>query len=308
MPGNFGPSSGLPRRTFIAGAAAATTAVALAGCSEPTEFLGAATPLAIERRYVMSGTAVLEVKIVGAGTPIVLVPGFARGASDFEEIMQGLAARGYRAIAVNARGCEGSTGPWARTTIYEIADDLYAVIKDLGLGPVHVVGHAAGGRYARMLATRNPENVKTVIILSSGGKFEDKERFATFFGAVMKTIAGEISPAEMDAAMLASGAFAAGNDPSPWRTGWWPVATAQAKGGENVKAEEYSQAGGRPMLALYGKEDMVAPPRNSLALKDELAGQVTVMGLDHAAHNMLQEQPTAIIEAIDDWIRSDLPR
>jgi hypothetical protein len=33
-----------------------------------------------------------------------------------------------------------------------------------------------------------------------------------------------------------------------------------------------------------------------------------VMGLDHAAHNMLQEQPTEIIEAIDDSINSDLPR
>lgn len=180
--------------------------------------------------------------------------------------------------------------------------------RTLGLGPVLVVGHATGGRHARMLATRHPESVKSVIILSSCGKFEDEERFAIFFGAVKKTIAGEISPAEMDAAMLASGAFATGNDPSTWRTGWWPVATAQAKGGENVKAEEYSKAGGRPMLALYGKEDMVAPPRNSLALRDELAGQVTVMGLDHAARNMLQEQSKAIIEAIDDWIKADLPR
>ena len=46
----------------------------------------------------------------------------------------------------------------------------------------------------------------------------------------------------------------------------------------------------------------------AVALRDELAGQVTVMGLDHAAHNMLQEQPKAIIEAIDDWIKADLPR
>jgi pimeloyl-ACP methyl ester carboxylesterase len=170
-----------------------------------------------------------------------------------------------------------------------------------------VAGHAAGGRYARMLATRHPESVKTVIILSSGGRFEEKEQFATFLGAVMKNIAGDISPPDMDAAMLASGAFASGNDPSPWRTGWWPVAAAQAKGGENVKAEEYSRAGGRPMLALYGKEDKVAPPRNSLALKEELGNQVTVMGINRAAHNMLQEQPTAIIEAIDAWIKAELP-
>lgn len=272
--------------------------------------VSAATPLPVEHhlpvvhRYVQSGAAVLEVKIVGTGTPIVLVPGFARGASDFYEIAQGLAARGYSAIAVNARGIEGSTGPWANTTIYEIADDLNAVIRDLGLGPVHVVGHAAGGRYARMLATRHPDSAKTVVILSSGGKYEDKDRFAIWLGAVTKTLKGEIAPPEMDAAMLASGAFAAGNDPSPWRTGWWPVATAQAKGGENVKAEEYAKAGGRPMLAIYGKEDGIAPPQNSLALKDELGDQVTVMGLDHAAHNMLQEQPVAIIEAIDHWIKA----
>jgi len=167
---------------------------------------------------------------------------------------------------------------------------------------------AGGGRYARMLATRHPESVKTVVILSSGGKYEDKDRFAIWLGAVMKTLKGEITPPEMDAAMLASGAFAAGNDPSPWRTGWWPVATAQAKGGENVKAEEYSKAGGRPMLAIYGKEDGIAPPQNSLALKDELGDQVTVMGLDRAAHNMLQEQPVAITDAIDNWIKAALPR
>ncbi|MFM1987959.1 MAG: hypothetical protein RJA99_916 [Pseudomonadota bacterium] len=276
--------------------------------SSPEAAKAAPARHAMEQRRVRSGSAVLDVRIVGTGKPLVLVPGFARGAADFAEIMQGLAARGYRAIAINARGCEGSTGPWAKTTLHEIADDLHAVVEDLGIGPVHVAGHAAGGRYARMLATRHPESVKSVILLSSGGQFEDKERFATFLGAVMKNIAGDISPAEMDAAMLASGAFASGNDPSPWRTGWWPVATAQAKGGEHVKAEEYSKAGGRPMLALYGKEDGVAPPRNSLALKEALGGQVTVMGIDRAAHNMLQEQPAAIIEAIDAWIKAESPR
>ena len=108
---------------------------ALASCSTEKSAgggtAGTTASGAIEQRHVKSGTALLDVKIVGTGTPIVLVPGFARGAADFEEIMQGLAARGYRAIAVNARGCEGSTGHWAKTTIYEIADELYAVIKDL---------------------------------------------------------------------------------------------------------------------------------------------------------------------------------
>ena len=97
-------SGGVPRRAVIAGAATATAALALAGCSTAPGGapVGAATLLATEHRYVDSGTAVLDVKIVGTGTPIVLVPGFARGAADFEEIMQGLAVRG--------RGAQGRVG------------------------------------------------------------------------------------------------------------------------------------------------------------------------------------------------------
>jgi pimeloyl-ACP methyl ester carboxylesterase len=241
---------------------------------------------------------VLDVRIVGHDEPIVPVRSFARGMADFDAMMRGLAANGDQAIAANARGCEGSVSPWASTRIYEIADDLVAVIKEIKLGSVHVVGHAAGGRYARMLATRHPDSVKTVVILSSGGTYKDKERFVTFTGAVMKTVGGEILPADMDAAMMASGAFAPGNDPSPWRSGWWPVAVAQAKGGEGVKSEEYAKAGGRPMLALDGKEDKVAPPQNSRALKDSL-WTVTVGGVDNAAHNMLQEPPEAMVNAVD---------
>ena len=103
-PGTDPPSSGLPPRAFIAGGTAATAALALAGCSTAPGGapVGAATLLATEHRYVDSGTAVLDVKIVGTGSPIVLVPGFARGAADFEEIMQGLAVRG--------RGAQGRVG------------------------------------------------------------------------------------------------------------------------------------------------------------------------------------------------------
>jgi hypothetical protein len=41
--------------------------------------------------------------------------------------------------------------------------------------------------------------------------------------------------------------------------------------------------------------------------KDELTGQVTVVGLDRAAHNVLREQPRAHIKAIDHWINAELP-
>ena len=54
-----------------------------------------------------------------------------------------LAERGYQAIAVKPRGVEFSSGPWAKTTIYEIAENRHRVIKALDTGPLVAVGHAA---------------------------------------------------------------------------------------------------------------------------------------------------------------------
>ena len=78
------------RRRFIGGGAAAAAAVAvggaaLASCSTEKSAgggtAGTTASGAIERRHVTSGAAVLDVKIVGTGTPIILVPGFARQTS-----------------------------------------------------------------------------------------------------------------------------------------------------------------------------------------------------------------------------------
>jgi len=46
----------------------------------------------------------------GQGETVVLIPSWARGASDFDQLIVALADAGYRAIAVNPRGIEGSEG------------------------------------------------------------------------------------------------------------------------------------------------------------------------------------------------------
>jgi len=113
---------------------------------------------------------------------------------------------------VNPRGVELSGGPWAETTIYEIAEDLHNVIETLDIGPLVAVGHAAGGRYVRILATEHPEDVQGLVLLSSGGKFENKEKFDRFLDAVMRNIRGEITPKEMKQVMSTTGSFARSSD------------------------------------------------------------------------------------------------
>lgn len=47
------------------------------------------------------------------------------------------------------------------------ADELAAVIADLGVGPADVVGHSMGGQLAVYLAARSPDSVRTVVMIDS---------------------------------------------------------------------------------------------------------------------------------------------
>jgi pimeloyl-ACP methyl ester carboxylesterase len=108
----------------------------------------------------------------GKGTPIVFVHG---GGSDYSEWDHhlGAFAEHYRAIAFSARYNYPNTNK--RQPGYSpvvAADDLAGLIKKLGLGKVHVVGHSLGGQTALFLALKHPELVRTLTLSDSGVHFK----------------------------------------------------------------------------------------------------------------------------------------
>jgi len=108
----------------------------------------------------------------GKGTPIVFVHG---GGSDYSEWDHhlGAFAEHYRAIAYSGRYNYPNTNK--RQPGYSpvvAADDLAGLIKKLGLGKVHVVGHSLGGQTALFLALKHPELVRTLTLSDSGVHFK----------------------------------------------------------------------------------------------------------------------------------------
>ena len=252
---------------------------------------------------VPSGDAVIEAKMAGAGPAVVMIAGFARGVADLARLSQALAAAGHQAVAVNMRGAEGSSGPFAQLTVDTMVADVEAVTQALGLKRFHVLGHAMGGRLARYFATRRPDMIKTVIVLASGGRPRVRVGIQQFTDAVRQALAGEISADAMDRAMLACGLVAPGNSPRAYRTGWWPNARALSEAWSQKTIDDYLTAGGRPMLVLYGAEDGIVPVANVLPLREELGDQVRLVEIAGAGHCMQEEQPHAVEAALIDWLR-----
>jgi pimeloyl-ACP methyl ester carboxylesterase len=115
------------------------------------------------RFYEVHG-AKLYVQIYGHGAPIVFLHGgmvffdnsFARQRDYF--------ASDRTVIGIDQRGYGHSPdGPWSLS--YKLmADDTAAIIEQLGLGPVDVVGHSDGADLALVLVRDHPELVRRLVI------------------------------------------------------------------------------------------------------------------------------------------------
>jgi pimeloyl-ACP methyl ester carboxylesterase len=124
----------------------------------------------VEHRRINVGRLELHVAELGVGEPVLLLHGFPAGWADWQEQMQALAARGFRAIAPDLPGY-GQSDQLPRTLDYRsslVAGDLAQLIRALGLLQVHVIGHDWGGTLAYCLASQHPELVGKLVVLNAG--------------------------------------------------------------------------------------------------------------------------------------------
>lgn len=241
----------------------------------------------------------------GHGPTVLMLPGFARGAADFDNLAASLAANGYRAVQPHPRGLAGSAGPMTGVTFADLAADVAAAIEDSGERPVVVIGHALGNRIARMLAAKRPDLVKAVVLLAAGGKVPPRPAAAN---ARARAIDPALSARDrLEATRVAY--CAPGNDPSPWFNGWQlSVAGMQEHAVNTAKLEEWWTAGEKvPLLVVQGRQDVFAPPENGYRLKAEVGDRAQLVDIDNAGHALLLEQPHAIHAAVLSFLKRVAP-
>ncbi|MBX3664953.1 MAG: alpha/beta fold hydrolase [Burkholderiales bacterium] len=251
---------------------------------------------------VQRGEVRIAVHAFGSGPRIVMMPSLGRGAADFFDIAQRLAAAGYRALCPEPRGLGGSSGPLEGITLHDFSADIAAVIRHDGGEPSVVTGHAFGNFVARTVAADYPELTRAVVLLA-----------ATHTWPLAPELRDSINrchrmdlPEEVRLKHLQHVFFAPGNDASVWLDGWNDeVMHAERDATEATPKSEWWTAGTAPVLDVLSLQDPLSPPDSVHCYRDEWgAGRVTIAKIGNAAHALLPEQPAAVAEAIIGYMKA----
>ncbi len=104
----------------------------------------------------------------GSGQPIVLIHGWPLSHKSWEKQIAALVEGGYRVIAYDRRGFGASDAPWEGYDYDALASDLHALIVQLGLQQVNLVGFSmGGGEVIRYLTRYGSENIGKIALVAS---------------------------------------------------------------------------------------------------------------------------------------------
>jgi proline iminopeptidase len=113
----------------------------------------------------------LGLHIIGAGPPVVCVPGGPGRASAYLEDLAGLSAT-HTLLRFDLRGTGESELPEDRESLSfpRLADDIEALRIERGLETIDVVAHSAGCFVALVYAARYPERLSRLVLLTPSGR------------------------------------------------------------------------------------------------------------------------------------------
>jgi pimeloyl-ACP methyl ester carboxylesterase len=148
------------RRDILAGAAALGATLA-AG-----PVFAQSLPEGFSDRFADVNGVRLHYRIGGAGSPVVLLHGYAQTSHMWSPLMPKLAQR-HTVIVPDLRGAGGSSKPEGGYDKKNMAVDIRALTDSLGFPRVSIVGHDIGLMVAYAYAAQFPQGVERIILMDA---------------------------------------------------------------------------------------------------------------------------------------------
>jgi pimeloyl-ACP methyl ester carboxylesterase len=157
----------------------------------------------------------------GEGEPLLWLHGFMGTGADWQHVFPDAIA-GYRLIAPDLPGHGASNGRPGPYSFRASADDVYALLDSIGADRVNVIGLSGGGITALHMATRQPDRVTRLVVISAPASFPPQAR--AIQGNFSETMLGTAEMARMrerhsragqvEALIAQTRAFADADDPA----------------------------------------------------------------------------------------------
>ena len=204
-------------------------------------------------------------EVHGTGQPLVLLHGGLGGIAEFAQLLP-LLAESRQVIAVEMQG-HGHTADIDRPLSFEqLADDVAALIKQLGFENADILGYSLGGGVALQTAIRHPDIVRKLVLVST--PFQRSSIHPEFL-AGMSAMNADAAGAMLDTPMYQFYASVAPNLDD------WPALVSKVGG---LLSQDYDWSSDvatitTPTLIVAGDSDML-PASHAVALFELLGGGV----------------------------------
>lgn len=226
----------------------------------------------------------------GDGPAVVLSHGFFLDQEMFARQGTGLAPH-YRVISIDARG-HGLTEDFGEPfTYWDLAEDVWAVLDELGIDQVVAGGMSQGGYTAMRMALQQPDRVRGLILIATSAEPYTVEEQARYRG-IMKAWM-EMTPfnpiARITAENMIGGTMA---EQQLWITKWSNSNRTRIRWAADclIDRESVTEAIGglkQPAVLVRGEHDQAESHDDMTALATQLGGETefhTVGGATHAVN------------------------
>ncbi len=245
----------------------------------------------------------------GAGPPVLLAHGMWCDAGMFTALARLLAPRA-RVLVPDLRAHGRSEVPEGNWTVGDVADDLAAILDQLGIGPVVLAGFSMGGMAAVEFALRYPTRLAGLVLIGTSASAEGV--FRTLQIRSLARIIDLTGPARFLPSEASQATFSAAfrrAHPEEIRR-WESVVRAMPRRAlsQALRAverrrhllDEIHQIAS-PVAVIAGGADAVVRPRLSEKIHRRIPGS-TLMILPGVGHAVPTERPDEVARAIESFL------
>jgi pimeloyl-ACP methyl ester carboxylesterase len=242
--------------------------------------------LVLEERACDIGGVTVHYRVAGSGHPVVLVHGLGGSWRWWEPVVKPLAGR-MRIYLVDLPGFGSARGrPFV---LGDAPSYIHALLGEVGLERVDLIGHSLGGIVCARVAASWPETVERLVLVAPAGLL-DRQRPTQY----ALPLAAALRHARPRFLRVAAGDSLHAGLLAVYRAG------KQLLGDDALRGELSSiQA---PTLLVWGERDPIVRPRLAVEYVRAIPAAELVM-LAGAGHVPMSDQPNDFVAAVVEFLR-----